>query len=182
VTLDPFETRTFNLRDNPGLAADGDGFARGFVEITTTGNSDQTPVLAGDYFQVDVGDNFATGDRLVRGSDLCDDATVRFLELPLPGSGTRLTVWIANPRGSGPADPPSFTVRVFDEPGNEVGVPTEFRVDAHALELEASLLSALSFGTLRFDFGNSNGGTVYAESSAQGRFSIGVTSQCDDRF
>jgi hypothetical protein len=163
-----------------GLAADGDGFSRGFVEVSTAGNPDLTPVLGGDYFQVDVGDDFATGDQLVRQIELCDRASIRFIEFPLPGSGTRLTVWIANPRGTGAADPVSFTVRVHDEAGNAVGGLIGFKTTNHALELQATDFTGLDFGTLRFDFTNSSGGTVYAEASAQGRFSVGVTSQCDE--
>ncbi|HLE83957.1 MAG TPA: hypothetical protein VJG13_06435 [Thermoanaerobaculia bacterium] len=180
LTLDPFETVTVNLRDVGGLTASGDGFARGFVEVSTAGNPDLTPVLGGDYFQVDVGDDFATGDQLVRRIELCDRASLRFLEFPLPGSGTRLTVWIANPRGSGGADPVSFTVRVLDESGNVVGGLIGVKTNRHALDFQATDFTGLNFGTLRFDFSNSSGGTVYAEASAQGRFSVGVTSQCDE--
>lgn len=180
LTLDPFETVTVNLRDVGGLAASGDGFARGFVEVSTAGNPDLTPVLGGDYFQVDVGDDFATGDQLVRRIELCDRASLRFLEFPLPGSGTRLTVWIANPRGTGAADPVSFTVSVLDESGNVVGGLIGFKTNRHALDFQATDFTGLNFGTLRFDFSNSSGGTVYAEASAQGRFSVGVTSQCDE--
>lgn len=180
LALDPFDTVTVNLRDVPGLAASPDGLARGYVQILTAGNPDMTPVLAGDYFQVDVGDNFATGDKLVRQIELCDVASIRFLEFPVPGSGTRLTVWIANPRGTGGADPPSFTVQAYDEDGNLVGGAIPVKTSRHALEFDATDFTALAFGTLKFDFGNSFGGTVYAEASAQGRFSVGVSSQCDE--
>ena len=179
LSLGPFETYTRNLRDVPGLATGG-GFATGFVEITTSGNPDMTPVLAGDYFQVDVDDDFATGDKLVRQIELCNDASIRFIEFPLPGSGTRLTIWISNPRGLGSGDPPSFTVQPYDEDGNPVGGPWTVHTIVHALELDASTFSALTAGTLKFDFTNGGGGTVYAESSAEGRFSVGVRSQCDE--
>ena len=72
ISLDPDETHTVNLRDVAGLPADLDGYARGYVEISTAGDPHQVPVLAGDFFQVDVAGNFATGDKLVRRStDLC---------------------------------------------------------------------------------------------------------------
>lgn len=44
----------------------------------------------GDFFQVDVAENFATGDRLVRPANVCTDASIRFLDF---GGGTRLTIW-----------------------------------------------------------------------------------------
>jgi hypothetical protein len=177
-TLAPFDTRTVNLRDLAGLAADGDGFARGFVEISAPGNPDMTPVLAGDFFQVDVDDNFATGEQLVRRTELCDHASVRFLDFPLPGSGTRLTVWLTNPRGGGAGDPPSFTVRVRDEDGIQVGGVISMKTDDHALVVPTTLFAPIDFGSLEFDFTNSGGGFVYAESSAEDRFSVGVASQC----
>jgi len=180
LDLDPYDTVTVNVRDVPGLSVSMDGFSRGYVEITTGGNPDMTPVLAGDYFQVDVDDNFATGDKLVRRFSLCRDATIRFLRFGLPGSGTRLTVWIANPRGTGGGDPPSFSVQAYDEDGNPVGGATLVKTTLHALEFDASVFTGLGFGHLRFDFANSAGGTVYAEASTQGRFSVGVSSQCDD--
>ena len=96
LTLGAFETRTVGLRDVAGLATDPDGFARGFLRIAAAGRSDGAPVLAGDYFQVDVGNNFATGDQLLRGSELCRDSSVRFLDF---GAGTRLAVYVNQPRG-----------------------------------------------------------------------------------
>lgn len=180
LNLGPFDTHTRNLRDVPGLATSPDGYARGFVEIVTAGNPDMTPVLAGDYFQVDVGENLATGEKLVREIELCDHASIRFLEFPLAGSGTRLSVWIPNPRGVGGGAPPSFTVQAYDEDGHPVGGVTSVFSSLHAMKIDATAFTALDFGTLRFDFSNSGRGTVYAESSAQGRFSVGVSSQCDE--
>lgn len=181
VMLGPHDTVTVNVRDIPGLATAMDGFSRGYVEISTAGNPDMTPVLAGDFFQVDVGNDFATGDRLVRQIQLCTDASVRVLKFPLPGSGTVLKVWLTSPRGNGGGDPPSFTVQAYDEDGNAVGAPIPVKTGNHALAYDAATFSAgLAFGTLHFDFSNSGGGMVYAESSVQGRFSVGVTAQCDE--
>jgi len=179
-TLDPDETHTANVRDVSGLPADVDGYTRGYIEISTAGDPHMTPVLGGDFFQVDVDDNFATGDKMVRRlTDLCSESSVRFLAFPFAGSGTRLSVWIANPRGDGVGDPESFSVQVFDENGIPQGLPTAFHTSNHALELHASdLAGALPFGFLRFDFTSSNGGVVYAEAQAEGRYSVGMTGQC----
>jgi len=178
--LGPYDTQTVNIRDVPGLAIGMDGFARGYVLVTTAGEPDMTPVLAGDFFQVDVGNNFATGDKLFRMIQRCTIATVRALKFPLPDSGTVLKLWIANPRGTGSGDPASFTVQAFDENGNPVMGMTSVKTTRHALEFDASVFTGLSFATLRFDFTNSGGGVVYAEASTQGRFSVGVSSQCNE--
>lgn len=177
LTLEAFETVPVNIRDVAGLAADPDGFARGFVRIVAPGSRDGTPVLAGDYFQVDVGNDFATGETLVRLTDLCADASIRFLDF---GSPALLRIFVTQPRGDAPAeDPPSFTVQVLDEAGNEVGAPQPFWTAEQSFELSSSDLTGIPFGTLKLDFANSLGGTVFAEYSAQGRFSVGVGSQCD---
>lgn len=178
VTLGPYETETVSLRDVPGLAVDLDGFARGFVKIVTAGDPTGEPVLAGDFFQADVANDFATGERLVRQGDLCREASIRVLDF---GVGTRFTVSVTQPRGADDGvNPPSFTVQVYDEAGNPVGAPQPFWTEDHALELTSGDLTGIAFGSLSFDFTNALGGTVYAEYSAQGRFSVGTTSQCDD--
>lgn len=182
ITLGPVETRTVNLRDVAGLATDIDGYARGYVEISTAGDPHQVPVLAGDFFQVDVDENFATGDKLVRRfTDLCTEGSIRFITFPFAGSDTRLAVWIVNPQGAGLGDPESFTVQAYEENGTPHGAPFGIHTANKSMELWASdFAGGLAFGELRFDFGNSNGGVVYAEAQADGRFSVGMTGQCHE--
>lgn len=176
VVLGPHQVETVSVRDVPGLAVDVDGFARGFVRILTAGSADRSPVLAGDFFQVDAGNDFATGERLVRQSDLCSEASIRLVDF---GAGTRFTVFVTQPRGNVPAsDPPSFTVQVHDEDGIPVGGLQPFWTAGNSFELAGSDITSIAFGSVTFDFTNSLGGTVYAEYSAQGRFSVGVASQC----
>ncbi len=178
-TLGPDETHTANVRDVDSLPADADGYARGYIEISTAGDPHMTPVLGGDFFQVDVDDNFATGDKLVRRlTDLCTESSIRYLAFPFADSGTRLTVWIATPRGTAIGDPESFTLRIFDEAGNQLGSPYVFYTSAHIVELHTSDFPGISFGFMRFDFTNSFGGVVYSEAQAGGRFSVGMTGQC----
>jgi hypothetical protein len=178
ITLGAFETVPVNLRDVAGLGSDPDGFSRGFVRIVAAGGPDGVPVLAGDFFQVDVGNDFATGEELLRRSQVCKHASIRSLDF---GSGTRLAVYLSHPRGADEdVDPPSFTVQVFDEAGTVEGAPQPVWTGEHALELAASDFTANPFGTLVFDFTNSAGGAAYAEYSAQGRFSVGVASQCEE--
>lgn len=178
LTLDAFETRTVGLRDVAGLGIDPDGFTRGFLRIVAPGRASRAPVLAGDFFQMDVDNNFATGNQLLRGSEACREASIRFLDF---GAGTRLLVYVNQPRGASEAeDPPSFTVQAYDEAGAPLGSPQPVWTAGHALELAASDFTVEHFGSLRFDFTKSLGGTVYAEYSAHGRFSVGAASQCHD--
>ncbi len=44
--------------------------------------------------------------------------------------------------------------------------------------MASDFAGGLSFGFLRFDFGNSNGGVAYSEAQAGGRFSVGMMGQC----
>lgn len=177
-SLGPNVTHTANLRDVAGLTADGDGYARGYVEITTAGDPHQVPVLGGDFFQVDVTNNFATGDKLVRFTDRCTQGSIRFLTFG-PGSETRLTAWIANPQGPTLSDPVSFTVQAYDEAGAPAGPHYFVYTARHAHEFQASdFAGATPFGFLRFDFTGSGGGILYSEAQADGRFSVGMTGQC----
>ena len=178
ISLGPDEIHTVNIRDVSGLTADGDGFARGYVEVTTAGDPHQVPVLGGDFFQVDVTNNFATGDKLPRFTDRCTTGPSG-TSFPFSGSGTRLAVWIANPRGPSGADPASFTVQPFDEGGSPTDPVSEIHTARHALEFQASDFAGASpFGFLRFDFTASGGGILYSEAQADGRFSVGMTGQC----
>ena len=171
--LDPQETRSVNVRDIPNLPADASGIARGGILISASvGFVENT--LSGDFFQVDVAGRFATGERLVSLNDLCLEHEIRFLDF---GSGTNLKVFIAQPRGGGGSAPPSFTVEAFDESGTSLSV-TDVRTDQVVLGLEASDFTSENFGTLVFDFRNSQGGYVFAEYSADGLFSVGVNSAC----
>jgi hypothetical protein len=173
--LDPGETITRNLRDVSGLAVGGDGFARGWIQAITSGDPGGDPVLVGDFFQVDVDDNFAVGERMPRGEELCNEASVRFLDL---GQPTKLSFLIANPRGSGAGDPPSVTFDVLNESGAVIGSGGTIHSSANAFTFDSSAFTAASFGSLRFDFSASGGGFVFAESSADDRFSVGVAGDC----
>lgn len=173
--LGPRETITVGIRDVP-LPVDPDGFRRGFVRVVAPGKADGVPVLGGDFFQVDTLNNFATGDELLRRD--CSEASIRFLDF---GSSTRLLVYLTQPRGHAvEVDPPSFTVLAYDEAGQALGPAVPFWSADSALEITASDITPERFGTLRFDFANALGGAVYAEYSAEGRFSVGTAGECED--
>ena len=167
VVLDPRETLTINLRGVAGLPVDPDGFARGLVIVQAA-----SPVT-GDFFQVDVGNDFATGERMIQNDDACSGHEVRFLDF---GSGSELTVIVDAPLGSDPdLDPPTFTVfPVLEDGGALAGI--EVFTDQVLLFLRESDFTSEQFGTLVFQFANS--GWVYAEYSAEGRFSVGLNSSC----
>lgn len=177
IVLAARQTRTVNIRDvvsAEGLPADPDGFARGSI-IVVAATVATNPVMVGDFFQVDVAGNFATGERMVSGFDLCLLAETRFLDF---GSGTDLRILINSPQGDDAmVDPPSFSVSAIDENGvQSASVP--FHTDQASIKLSAADFTALTFGTLVFDFSNSDGGVIFSEYSAEGRFSVGLTSAC----
>jgi hypothetical protein len=178
VILGPRETHTVNVRDVAGLDTDPDGVKRGYIEIFGIARTDGTPTFGSDFFQVDVGNDFGTGQRTRRIVEACEVESLRFLEFPLPGSGTEVTVWLQFPQGTGAGDPFSFRVRRYDEAGNFLGT-TSFKTDDHVIKLDASDLTGVPFGTFEIDFENASRGFAYAESSVQGRFSVGVDSQCE---
>ena len=126
ISLGPNDTQTINVRDVAGLPAGIDGYASGYIEISTAGDPHQTPVLGGDFFQVDVAGNLATGDKLVRRStDLCDEGSIRFLTFPFAGSGTRLTVGSPTPRVRVPVLRRRSTCRSSTRVGCHRGLPLE---------------------------------------------------------
>lgn len=175
--LDAQETFTRNVRDVAGLPDDFLGRARGFIEVRLLSADDgsSTPHLVGDYLQVDVGDAFATGERMVTDDDFCEEQELRFLDF---GAGTELRFLIRNPRGDDDgSDPPSVTVRTYAEDGTLLDERDLF-TDAQAFELGAGVFTTESFGTLVFDFANSDGGVVYGEYSADGQFSVGLNGAC----
>jgi hypothetical protein len=173
VTLEAGVTLTVNVRDVTGLAVDPDGFARGWIRIAVV-RAPAVDNLTGDFFQVDVDGNFATGDRLIGVSDLCTRQEIRALDF---GAGTALRVFVNEPQGGDPeSDPPSFTVTALDETGAAFA-PREIFTDQVVLEMDASDLTDQAFGTLILEF-TAGGGSVYAEYSAGGRFSVGLNAAC----
>ena len=174
LTLAPFETLTVNVRDIAGLPVDPDGVARGFIVVLQTSFLG-SGLLVGDYIQVDVGNAFATAQRMASLEDLCDAADVRFVDF---GAGTELRLLISAPRGSNPVtNLASVVVHPIREDGT-VLPQTEIYTDDFAFAVSASDFTGAAFGTLLFDFQNSGGGLVYAEYSAAGQFSVGLDAAC----
>ena len=169
--LGPQQTLTRNVGSNLfGLPIDGDGFATGLMLISkSNGNASG---LEGDYFRIDSGNDFATGDRLVSSEDYCDQQEVRFVDF---GSGSRVRVLLAEPQG---AAQPSFRYTAYRESGASIFEVDVFASDhLNVFDVDA-LVPFQRFGTLVFDFSNSGGGFVTAEYSAFGRYSVELNAAC----
>lgn len=172
VELGGRETLSVNIRDVAGLPVGPGGLTEGFVLFQVV-DPPGAPIV-GDYLQVDVGDNFATGDRLISLADLCDVSEIRFFDV---GEGTSLTIVVNGPRGTGPMDPPTFIVTPIAEDGGTLA-PTEVLTDEFVVTLTAADFTGLAFGNLVFDFSPASGGHVSARYSAEERFSVGINGAC----
>jgi hypothetical protein len=174
LTLAGRATLTRNLRDVAGLSVDPDGIARGFIVVLQTSRQG-AGLLVGDYFQVDVGNAFATGQRMASLDELCLLTEARFVDF---GAGTELRLLIGTPQGSDPVfDPPSVEVTPILEDGTLLPKTRVF-TNEFAIAVSASDFTGARFGTLIFDFFNSGGGLAYAEYSAEGQFSVGLNGAC----
>lgn len=178
VMVGPLETYTRNVRDVAGLGVEGDGFARGLIRVGPAPGTVQPANLTGDFLQVNVRDNFATGDRMIQAADVCNYIEVRFLTF---GSGTEFRLLVNNPQGTDPAtDFPSVSLQVYGEDGNYYAGFNFFTNSPTVYFNTDDLALPIAFGTIVFSFDHSNGGFVYAEYSAEGKFSVGMNGSCLD--
>jgi len=170
-------TYTRNVRDVKGLPVDKDGFARGFVRVVT-GDPESSKALSGDFFQVDPRNNFATGDRMIQGADLCYHGEVRLVDF---GVGTDLRLFINLPQGGDPnTDPESARLLMYDEAG-VLQKGWDFFTSSHVLFVNTDDLNLPdSFGLLDLSFEHSGRGYAYAVYSAEGRYSVGMNWACLD--
>jgi len=180
--LSGHQVQTINVRDVPGLAVDPDGFARGMIRVITN-----LPMNV-DYFQVDTSQNFATGGEALEVSDLCETWAARFLTFG-PGQGTVLSIFVREPRGGAPSDPPTVVGLVYNETGTFINSFT-VRTDDWAFDVpvEDVVVGGTQFGTVeltlfdeRDDAGSLySGGLVTVSHAAENRFSIGSRAYCTD--
>ena len=171
--LEPQQTLTRNVRDNLADLDVAGGFARGLITITEAGGTTATN-LEGDYFRLDPGNAFATGDRLQRASDLCLKQEIRFVDF---GSGSELRILVDQPQGS---DLSSFSYTAYNEAGEMIAGDDFFTSD-HLTTIDVPALGITnSFGTVVFDFTNSGGGFASAKYSAFGVYSVELNSACRD--
>ncbi len=171
--LGPQATLTRNVRTDLFRLGIGDGLETGFIVVTEFDGT-TAPDLEGDYFQVDDGNDFATGDRLVRPKDFCLQQEVRFVDF---GSGSKLRILLNRPRGD---EVPSFSYTAYNEAGTMVASGDYSTFDYLTVLDIGELVVGNNFGTVLFDFSSSGGGWVCAKYSAFGRFSVELGSACRD--
>ncbi len=172
-TLGAQQTLPQSVRTNLTGLNVSDGFATGLIIVTEAGGT-TAPNLEGDYFRLDSGNDFAAGDRLVRPGDFCLQQEIRFVDF---GSGSQLRVLANRPRG---VALPSFSYTAYNEAGTMVDSGDYFTSDHLSVLDIADLVAAETFGTVKFDFTNSEGGWVSAKYSAFGRFSLELDAACLD--
>jgi hypothetical protein len=182
-SLSPGQIVTFNLRDLPEITggAGGDDLVRGWLLVE---HGDAVgDALSADWFRVDPGQNFATGDRMVDidHSSTCAQWDFRYLTGGAFDGGTRLGIFVDTPLGPGT---PSFTVDFFSEAGAFLG-GIERAANRQVVELDiANLLAQLpgsppGVGGMVITFaGGTNGGLVTGTYSAEDRYSIGLDGTC----
>ncbi len=172
--LGPQQTLTRDVRGNLDDLHVSDGFATGLIVITGTGSGTggSASVLEGDYFRIDSGNDFATGDRLVRPREYCVRQEIRFVDF---GNGSRLKILLEAPQGP---EAPSFSYTAYSEAGVVIA-EDEFFTSDHLTAIDVEdLVPGQRFGTLVFDFANAGGGLVTAAYSAFGRFSVELNGAC----
>jgi hypothetical protein len=171
ITLGPSSTVTLNARNKlTGYDTTGLDQLAGLVLITQQGSTTAQDLI-GDFFSLDSANDFASGDKLIRASDLCNRQRIRFVDF---GSGTGFMVLLNEPRGAGTA---SFSYTAYNESGAMVG-SGNFFTEAHLVLVDRSEFAPVSFGVLEVDFGNALGGQISATYSAFGRFSVGLSGEC----
>jgi hypothetical protein len=178
--LFPKEVWTLNLRNETGaIPADFGGFIRGWARVQGSSG----PISA-DFFQIDSGQDFATGGRPIdiSGGEFCENATLRFLVGGAFTGGTLITFMLDLPLGGDPdTDPPSITGTVYREDGGVAGTFQIF-TDNFSLEVDASnLIDDENFGSMDFTFENAfGGGFAMATFKADNRYSVSIKSVCLD--
>lgn len=177
----PNGVRTVNVRDVAGLPTGPDGLSRGMVLVTGPAGAQ----LSADFFQVDPGQAFATGDRMVdvTRTYLCDLWDVRYLEGGAFTGGTDLTLLFNVAPGTFPESERAATFSLFDEQGEFLAAVDLF-TSVNLVELPMSdLIDQLPglppFGSMEIIFlPASQGGFVSAVYSAEDQFSVGLTGTC----
>ena len=187
--LGPEQVRTRNLRDVPGILPDSDGRARGLVFFIATSPAPELGevALGGDFFEVEPGENFASGSLLSRlGSSgdlaLCRTWETRYLQGGPFTGGTRLTFLVDVPGGPDcDLDPPTVTGQVYDEVGTLLGA-FEICSAVHTFAVPMAQLlppGASPFGAVEVEF-PSTVGLLATQFRARGRFSVGMQGLCLD--
>ena len=186
--LDPREIRTLNLRDLPALQGGAGGIARGYVIVSQLPRRGSPSVgVSGDYFRIDPGENFATGDRMIDMTEtyLCDAWDFRYLEGGGFSGGTTLELLVAEAPGTGDSAPVAATISLYDEAG-DLQAMAELKTSARVFEVDVTEIlfprrgrNQTGFGAAVIVFSEaSGGGLVAGRYSADGRYSISIPGSC----
>lgn len=185
VTLAAKQIHPVNIRDVQNLEIDPDGRARGYVRFEVVGGAS---VLAGDFFRVDPGDNFASGYRLVNADpasasdERCSILSFRFLRGGLFSGGTRIFYWL-DMNVLPQADTIAYSI--YNEAGTLITTGLLGNTDRVASQLTIDQLlvgpaAALNSGAVEFQFSGGVLGHVAGAINASGRFSVGFEGVCRD--
>jgi len=182
LTLGPKQTSTHIIRLKDVIRG-SDGIARGYAYIDA-----DRPVITGDYFRVDDGENFAAGDRLVNADptsvhyELCRFFTLRAFAGGSFNGGTTFTVFVASDLPLDGSVPVAFYT-VYDEPGNALFAGPLFRDQVTFRVLAKDLgilgLTVPDFAVIELEF-NQAVGHVWSQMDGNGRLSVGLNGSCDD--
>ena len=177
LTLSGNELVPYSVRAVPGLVTAPGVINRGIVDISSDGQ------ISADIFDVDFGENFASGDRALTLADFCTDWRVRFLRFPGTEGGTVLTFLINGPLGSDEENQPTISGEVFSQSGTFINSFT-LRTDDWILDLEALelVLGGTEFGSIVLELNTSldPSGVVLEQHSACSQFSLGAKGACTD--
>ncbi len=185
VTLNAKQIHPVNIRDVQNLEIDPDGRKRGYIRFEVVGGAS---VLAGDFFRVDPGDNFASGYRLVNadpasGADeRCSVLSFRFLRGGLFSGGTRIFYWL-DMNVLPQADTIAYSV--YNEAGALIHTGLLGNIDRVASQIPIDQLlvgpaGSLNSGAVEFQFSGGVLGHVAGAINASGRFSVGFEGVCRD--
>jgi hypothetical protein len=186
VVLEGRETWPRNLRDVPGLPVTFGNHKLGWATITaydleTLEDLDE-PVIYGDTFVAEPGQNFATGQQLGPVGQECFFWDSRFLTgAPFDETEFRVTM----PFKTGLDFEEVAVVGVWDEAGDYYGdVTIEANVSVGVLtaqEILDVIPGAPATGTFEWEFLDLEiGGFITQSIYAEGRFAVGLTPACVD--
>ncbi len=184
TTLGAQDTLTVNIRDVP-LPDDPDiGAPIGYVIFDVLDNQGgflDNPVLVGDWYFVDLANDFAFGASLPSFSDLCGSISTRY------GTGgvfNGTEFFILTPDNLSGNNTALADVDIYDEQGVSFGSfiyssdKTVSTITTDAI-MNAGI-DIPAFGSFVWNFRNGDRGFVSGSTSADGRFSIGLEGSCLD--
>jgi hypothetical protein len=174
--LDRHEVHPVAVKFVPNLTIGHDGYARGFVRITSV-----VPIAV-DFFQLETRNAFAVGGVGYVTDDFCTRWNARFLRFDAEG-GTTLSMMINGPQGPRPGDPATVIGDVYSEAGTFLGSLT-IRTDEWSIEVPVHDLVSpgTEFGVVELAINSIfvPAGIVEVRHEALGQYSVGHWAYCTD--